>query len=177
MAKSKSNKQKSADRARQQAAAQRADVQAKMGDAAVVEEVSEEEAAAAKAAAAAEKEAARQERIKARQAEIEKAQKQAAKAEKKAKDQAAKRAVKTGNELDEYRKTSTKVEKKDNAFKRLWKYLKDVKAEMSRVTWPSKQEVWRMSLVVIIALIFFGLLFYAVDSILAPLMVQFGKLA
>ena len=67
--------------------------------------------------------------------------------------------------------------KKPGLFERLKDYLHNVKLEMKRVTWPTKQEVWRMSLVVIIALIFFGLLFYAIDSILAPLMVQFGKLA
>ena len=54
-----------------------------------------------------------------------------------------------------------------------WKfvdYLKNVKTEMKRVVWPTRPEVGRMSVVVIIALVFFGILIYLVDSAVTPLL-------
>lgn len=54
-----------------------------------------------------------------------------------------------------------------------WKfidYLKNVRTEMKRVVWPTRPEVGRMSIVVIIALLFFGVLIYLVDSAVTPLL-------
>ena len=54
-----------------------------------------------------------------------------------------------------------------------WKfidYLKNVRMEMKRVVWPSKAELGRMSVIVIIALVFFGVLIYLVDSAVTPLL-------
>ena len=55
----------------------------------------------------------------------------------------------------------------------LWKlvdYIKNVRTEMKRVTWPSRPEVWRMSLVVVFALVFFGVLIYIVDAAVTPVL-------
>ena len=62
-------------------------------------------------------------------------------------------------------KQAEKSEKEKKPKKRRFGFLKDVKAEMKRVTWPSKQEVLRWSGVVIVALIFFGVFAYLVDSL------------
>ena len=41
--------------------------------------------------------------------------------------------------------------------KKRFQFLRDVKAEMKRVTWPSRQDVLRWSVVVVAALLFFGI--------------------
>ena len=54
-----------------------------------------------------------------------------------------------------------KVEKapeKKPAKKRRFGFLKDVRSELKRVTWPTKQDVLRWSVVVVVALVFFGVL-------------------
>ena len=43
----------------------------------------------------------------------------------------------------------------------------DVRSEMRKVTWPSKQEVMGTTVVVIVAVFFFGLYLGLVDSLLA----------
>ncbi|MGI6221622.1 MAG: preprotein translocase subunit SecE [Coriobacteriales bacterium] len=55
-------------------------------------------------------------------------------------------------------------------FWKLADYLKNVRTEMRRVTWPSRPEVGRMSLVVVFALVFFGVLIYIVDSAVTPVL-------
>lgn len=67
--------------------------------------------------------------------------------------------------------------KKPNIFQRFAQYLKDVKMELKRVTWPTRPEVMRSSLVVIGALIFFGLLIFAIDSAVVPLLQLYSGLA
>ncbi len=52
---------------------------------------------------------------------------------------------------------------KKGRLKRAIQFLKDVKAEMKKVTWPSKREVYSTTIVVIIATIFFGFFLYMVD--------------
>lgn len=58
-----------------------------------------------------------------------------------------------------------KVEKKPAAKKRRFGFLKDVRAELKRVTWPTKQDVLRWSIVVTVALVFFGVFTYVFDNI------------
>ncbi|HUV13427.1 MAG TPA: preprotein translocase subunit SecE [Acidobacteriota bacterium] len=45
-------------------------------------------------------------------------------------------------------------------------FIADVKAEMKKVTWPSKKEVYGTTIVVIVAVFFFGFYLFFVDSIL-----------
>ena len=42
-----------------------------------------------------------------------------------------------------------------NVFQRLMKYFRDVRVEMRRVVWPSREEVIQSSIVVVVALVFF----------------------
>ena len=70
------------------------------------------------------------------------------------------------------KKKEEKKEKKDR-----FKFFKEVKAEMHRVTWPTKQEVIRWSLVVVAAILFFGVYVAFLDNaIVTPLLVLISGL-
>jgi preprotein translocase subunit SecE len=49
------------------------------------------------------------------------------------------------------------------------RFLTEVKNEMSRVTWPSRREVYATTLVVILTSVFFGVYLYGIDLILDAL--------
>ena len=56
--------------------------------------------------------------------------------------------------------------------KRRFQFLHDVRAELKRVTWPSRQDVLRWSLVVLSALLFFGILVFLLDNyVVTPILV------
>jgi len=57
------------------------------------------------------------------------------------------------------------MSKKIKWYKRFFPFLKEVKAEIKKVTWPSKNEVYNTTLVVIIATFFFGFYLYFMDII------------
>jgi len=57
-------------------------------------------------------------------------------------------------------------------YKRFIVFLRDVKAEIKKVTWPSKNEVYSTTIVVIIATIFFGVYLYLLDIIFSWLISQ-----
>jgi preprotein translocase subunit SecE len=63
----------------------------------------------------------------------------------------------------ENKKAAPKAEK--NIFQRLMQYFRDVRSEMRRVVWPSRQEVINSSVVVVVTLIFFIAFTLIVDSI------------
>ena len=50
-------------------------------------------------------------------------------------------------------------------YKRFINFLKDVRAEVKKVTWPSRNEVYSTTIVVILATIFFGFYLYVLDII------------
>lgn len=50
-------------------------------------------------------------------------------------------------------------------YKRFLNFLKDVKAELKKVTWPSRTEVTSTTIVVIIATVFFGFYLFFMDVI------------
>ncbi len=50
-------------------------------------------------------------------------------------------------------------------YKRFGPFLREVKAEMKKVTWPSRNEVYSTTIVVIIATLFFGFYLYFMDLI------------
>ena len=50
-------------------------------------------------------------------------------------------------------------------YRRLGNFLKDVRAELKKVTWPSKNEVTSTTIVVIAATIFFGFYLFFMDII------------
>ena len=81
-------------------------------------------------------------------------------------------------------KDQTKVSKKAKAapkkpglFSRFKNYLHNVRLEIKRATWPTRDEIFRMSLVVVGALIFFGVLIFFLDWIFTNLLVQYAGLA
>ncbi|MDO4503289.1 MAG: preprotein translocase subunit SecE [Coriobacteriia bacterium] len=72
-------------------------------------------------------------------------------------------------------KTSSKKEEKPK--KQRFKFLREVRSEMKRVTWPTRQDVLRWSGVVVCALLFFGLYVALLDNaIITPLLVAFSGL-
>ncbi|ACV21915.1 preprotein translocase subunit SecE [Slackia heliotrinireducens] len=85
----------------------------------------------------------------------------------------AKAAIeKKSDKKAEAKKAETKKPKKER-----FKFLKDVSAEMKRVTWPSRPEVIRWSGVVVGALLFFGVFVAVLDNlIVTPLIVALSNL-
>ena len=69
-------------------------------------------------------------------------------------------------------KAVSKDKKDAKPNKKRFQFFRDVKAEMKRVTWPTKQDVVRWSVVVVCALIFFGVYVALLDNVIAtPLLV------
>ena len=54
-------------------------------------------------------------------------------------------------------------------FGRLGQFIRDVRAEMKRVSWPTGKEVKNTTVIVLIAVIFFALYLFVVDQGLARL--------
>ena len=50
-------------------------------------------------------------------------------------------------------------------YKRFFAFLREVKAELKKVTWPSKNEVYSTTVVVILATFFFGFYLFFMDII------------
>ena len=69
--------------------------------------------------------------------------------------------------------------KKDDAPKKVrFQFLKDVRAEMKRVTWPSRTDVFRWSGVVVGALLFFGIYTAVLDNVIVtPALIALTGLA
>jgi preprotein translocase subunit SecE len=61
-------------------------------------------------------------------------------------------------------------------YKRFSGFLKDVKAELKKVTWPSRQEVYSTTVVVIIASAFFGFYLFFMDVIFSWILSQIRSL-
>lgn len=57
------------------------------------------------------------------------------------------------------------MSKKARWYKRFFPFLRDVKAEIKKVTWPSKNEVYSTTIVVILATFFFGFYLFFMDII------------
>jgi len=65
---------------------------------------------------------------------------------------------------------------RDGFFARASKFLRDVRAELSRTTWPTALEVRNTTIITIIAVIFFATYLYAADKLFAFLFDQVHKL-
>ncbi len=50
------------------------------------------------------------------------------------------------------------------------RFLTEVRAELGRVTWPTRREVWATTLVVLLVSILFGVYLYGIDLMLNALM-------
>ena len=75
------------------------------------------------------------------------------------------------------RAVSIEPEKKEKKEWRIVTFFKDVRAEMKRVTWPTRTDVLRWSGVVIVALLFFGIYVALLDNaIITPILVFISNL-
>jgi len=63
-----------------------------------------------------------------------------------------------------------------NFFERLGQFWRDIRSEMKRVTWPTASEVKNTTLITVVAVIFFALYLFAVDQVLAYLIIQLERL-
>ena len=71
---------------------------------------------------------------------------------------------------------ATKEEKKPKKVR--FQFLRDVRAEMKRVTWPTRQDVVRWTGVVVGALLFFGVYVAVLDNlIITPALLALGSVA
>ena len=75
------------------------------------------------------------------------------------------------------KKASKAEPKKEGFLARRFGFLKDVRAELRRVTWPTRIDVLRWSGVVVVALLFFSLYVFVLDNwIVTPLLVAISSL-
>ncbi len=114
--------------------------------------------------------AARQQRKAER--EIEATNPQPAKAEEAAPEKKGlfKKSADNASASSDSGKPAKKAEEKPK--KKRFQFLRDVKAEMKRVTWPTRTDVLRWSGVVVVALLFFGVFVAVLDNaIITPLLV------
>jgi preprotein translocase subunit SecE len=61
-------------------------------------------------------------------------------------------------------------------YKRFWAFLKDARAELRKVTWPSRNEIVNTTLVVIVAVLFFGFFLFFMDVIFSWAITQVKSL-
>jgi preprotein translocase subunit SecE len=54
---------------------------------------------------------------------------------------------------------------KERWYRRFVHFLKDVRAELKKVTWPSRGEVYTTTIVVILATLFFGFYLFLMDAL------------
>jgi preprotein translocase subunit SecE len=57
------------------------------------------------------------------------------------------------------------MEQKVRWYKRFSQFLREVRSELKKVTWPSRNEVYNTTVVVIIAMVFFGFYLYFMDAV------------
>jgi preprotein translocase subunit SecE len=61
-------------------------------------------------------------------------------------------------------------------FSRIGQFLRDVRAEMRRVSWPSAKDVKNTVIITVVAVIFFAIYLFLVDRIWAFLLTQLNHL-
>ncbi len=65
---------------------------------------------------------------------------------------------------------------KERWYKRLRNFLKETRAELKKVTWPSRNEITNTTVVVIISVFFFGFYLFAMDIVFSWLITQVKEL-
>ena len=65
---------------------------------------------------------------------------------------------------------------RDNFFSRAGKFVRDVRSELGRTTWPKAVEVRNTTIITIIAVIFFATYLYAADRLFAFLLDELARL-
>ncbi len=66
------------------------------------------------------------------------------------------------------------MEKEKNIFKRMGAYLRDVRGEMKKVTWPSKNDLTKTTIAVVIISLFFGVYLFGVDVVFTRIFQHIG---
>jgi len=61
-------------------------------------------------------------------------------------------------------------------LERMSQFLRDVRAELRRVSWPTANEVRNTTIITLVAVVFFAIYLFAVDKIWAFLLVQLSNL-
>jgi preprotein translocase subunit SecE len=64
------------------------------------------------------------------------------------------------------------MSKKEKRYRRFISFLREVRAELKKVTWPSRNEVYSTTLVVIFATVFFGFYLFFMDVIFSWVIAQ-----
>ncbi len=64
----------------------------------------------------------------------------------------------------------------DSFFGRAGKFLRDVRAELGRVTWPSALQVRNTTIITVVAVLFFALYLFVIDRLFTFVIDQFHKL-
>ena len=98
--------------------------------------------------------------------ELEKLEENGKKSKEKKKDSSKKEAK------NEAKKDSSKKLKKVKAQKPkkgIFKYFHEVRAEISKVKWPSKKEMVKYSIATLVFILFFSAFFYIIDLVFALL--------
>jgi preprotein translocase subunit SecE len=62
------------------------------------------------------------------------------------------------------------------AFGRMGQFLRDVRAEMKRVSWPTVNEVKNTTIITLVAVIFFAVYLFLIDRVWSFLLVQLNHL-
>jgi preprotein translocase subunit SecE len=57
------------------------------------------------------------------------------------------------------------MEQKAKWYKRFSNFLREVRSEVKKVTWPGRTEVYNTTIVVLIAMVFFGFYLYFMDAV------------
>jgi preprotein translocase subunit SecE len=55
------------------------------------------------------------------------------------------------------------MSRKERWYKRFWNFLREARAELKKVTWPSREEVMATTVVVIASIVFFGFFLFFCD--------------
>ena len=64
------------------------------------------------------------------------------------------------------------MEKEKNIFKRMGAYLKESRGELKKVTWPSKNDLIKTTIAVLVISLFFGIYLFGVDFIFTRIFSQ-----
>ena len=99
-------------------------------------------------------------RVEAAQAASKPADPKVAKKQEASAEKAAKAMAKQERKAEK----AEKAEKKPGLFRRLGNYLSEVRSEMRRVVWPSKEELKSYSVAIVAMLIVFGIVIWLVDT-------------
>ncbi len=65
------------------------------------------------------------------------------------------------------------VKAKKNIFSSIGKFFKETRSEMKKVTWPTKDQLIRQTIVVVVSIIVIGLVIFGLDALFGFLSTKF----